>query len=119
MAGGRRYKYDADIEFKAEMTWHPNPEIRNEDTAKGRTHVQNERELIEVQKGKMSWRQMALETEGIWTKVVLTIVGLATLWYLRGSYMSNQTTSMGPFTHSIDPNNPRYIKYMNRNPGMI
>ena len=107
MAGGRKYKYNAEIEFKAEVIWHPMPKGKPKELigTKGRKRQLRPENSSEISTG---WKKSSRDTEEIATKVVLTIIGLAALWYLRGSIVLKQTTSITPFTHTIDPNNPRY-----------
>ena len=109
MASGRRYKYYAEIEFRAEMIWHPKPNGKTEDVARSESAGARKRQLQPESSGENStdWEKASRGVDKIAAKVVLTIIGLATMWYLKGSLMMKQTTSITPFIHTIDPNNPR------------
>ncbi len=119
MAGGRKYKYNADIEFKAEMIWHPMPTGTPEELVKPPVPQSGKDLAVNPKRDTISWRRAVRESGEIASKVVLTIVGIAALWYLRGSILTNQTTSMTSFSHTVDPHNPRYMRYTDRNPDMI
>lgn len=119
MAGGRKYKYNADIELKAEMVWHPMPkgtpeELVNTSVPKRETDI-----AVNPKRDTSPWRRAVRESGEIASKVFVLIVGIAAIWYLRGSYLANRTTSMSSFSHTVDPNNPRYLKFIDRNPGTI
>jgi len=119
VAGGRRYKYNADIEFKVGVIWQPMPKGKPEELVKAPV-PQSEKDLaVNPERDKISWRRAVRESGEIASKVVLTIVGIAALWYLRGSILTNQATSMTSFSHTVDPHNPRYMRYADRNPDMI
>ena len=121
MAGGRKYKYYADIEFRADMTWHPMPKGKIDNAARSESAGTRKRQLRPEGSSETAtgWEKASRDVDKIATKVVLTIVGLSTMWYLRGSLMMKQTTSTTPFIHMIDRNNPRYRRFSDRNSGII
>ena len=119
MAGGRKYKFNAEIEFKAEMIWHPMPKGTPEELSDANVPKRETEIAVNRRKDTSPWRRAVRESEEIASKVLVMIVGIAAIWYLRGSCLANRATSMSSFSHTVDPNNPRYIKYIDRNPGVI
>ncbi len=113
-AGGRRYKYSADLEFKVTVTFEPKPRglveepVRVLNSQKTQAEKKNPADTID-------WQKTVKETKEISVIVAWAIVGAALTWYIRTISMTGQTTSMTPFLHTIDPNSPQYLRYAKRN----
>jgi hypothetical protein len=106
-AAGRRFKFSAELEFKIDVYLKSKPRGRVE-------------EPVFVPKEKaVDWGQIAKETKEIIAVVTVALSGVIAAWYGRGLILSGQTTSMTPFMHTIDPNDPRNLRYAAKNPGMI
>jgi hypothetical protein len=101
--GKRKYKYCADIEFKIDVNWHQRP--------KGEPERVKAPEPVEKramdQTNSIDWGQVIDGNGGIIATVALIIVGTALWFYTRGTASIDQTTSMTPFTHTIDRRNIR------------
>ncbi len=99
---GLDYKFEANIELKADVLWHPRPKGVTEEMVKIPTPAPQERTLIDPLGGKTNWQIMFDENGGIIATVVLVLMGSALMYYTRGSALIEQTTSLSPFTHTID-----------------
>lgn len=112
MAGGRKCRFDAEIELKAAVDWHPMPKEKViEQTRVGDPH---EQPIFAPSERKTGWQMILQKTDEILTMVVLVMIGIAVSPGV-GSRMTGQTTSVTPFMHSVDPHNPRYLEFRNNN----
>lgn len=102
---GREYKYNADIEFKVEVVWHQRPQ-----GGPGAAKFSEYKRLpLEIEENSVNWKEFA-------AKVTWTIVGTALMLLgCRQATMVDGTTSITPFVHTINPNNPRNPKYLTKN----
>ncbi len=110
---GRRYKYSADLELKVDVVLEPKPRGRGDEMVK--VTKSQEQPLFVASEKEIDWQKIRKESKEVTAIVAWTIVGIALMWYTRTINMSSQTTSMQPFMHTINPNDPRCLK----NPGMI
>jgi hypothetical protein len=100
--GRRKFKYSADIKFKVDVIWHQRPKGGSEAV---KVSVK-EKELAENPTRTMNWKEVIDENDGIIATVTLIIIGTALWAYTRGTALINQTTSMTPFTHTIERRKP-------------
>jgi hypothetical protein len=114
---GREFKFSADLEFKVDVILEPKPRGRVEEPVK--VTIQKKEPAAYRSENSLDWRQIAKEANEIIATITITIAGAIAAWYGRGLIMSGQTTAMTPFIHTINPNDPRYLRYAKRNPGMI
>jgi hypothetical protein len=101
--GKRKFKYSADIKFKVDVIWHQRPKG-------GPEPVKNPEPVKKIaidRTNSTDWGQAIDENGGIIATVALILVGTALWFYTRGAAMINQTTSLTPFTHTIDPRKVR------------
>jgi hypothetical protein len=98
----RKYKYSADIKFKVDVIWHQRPKGGPE-TVK---FPVKEKELAENPTRTTNWKEVIDENDGIIATVTLIIIGTALWAYTRGTAWIGQTTSMTPFTHTIERRKP-------------
>ncbi len=108
-AGGRRYKYSADLEFKVDVIWQPRPGGRVEEPV----------QVTKIQPEKVPFvdlRDSTIDLPQFVTVVTWMIVGTAMilLGYKQLS-ITEGTTSITPFVHPIDPNTPRNQRYFRNN----
>lgn len=97
---GANYKFNADIELKAEVIWHPNPKGVNE--APVRVTAPQDKRAIKPDRG-IEWSKVgefADEFVAVVTITILTIFAPAIRMSMTGT---GATTSFMPFHHSIDP----------------
>jgi len=116
--GRKEFEYSAELEFTADVFMQPRPD-RPEKIVKVPSPRPEEKRLVAPKENAIDWNKIAKETDKIIAMVSWTIIGTAMLWYTSTLSTVNQTRSMAPFMHTIDPDNPRNSKYANRNPGMI
>ncbi len=106
---GRQYKYSAELEFKVEVTLHPRPKGRPEMPINVTSPEPEDRRLIVPSGGDNNW-------EKIIVTVAWTIVGTAMIWLgYKQIPMTSRTTSIMPFKHTIDLNNPHRKRHFNQN----
>jgi hypothetical protein len=108
--GKRKYKYSADIEFNVDLIWHKKPKGGPEPVAepvKAKVPTPQPTQDVGIMPtgNTTRWDQMVDESGGIIATVTLIIVGTALWFYTRSAALINQTTSMTPFTHTIDRRN--------------
>jgi hypothetical protein len=97
--GRRKFKYSADIKFKVDVFLHQRPKNEPE-----QVKVTEPVKKIAIDRpNSIDWGQTIDENGGIIATVALILVGTALWFYTRGATMINQTTSLTPFTHTIDP----------------
>jgi hypothetical protein len=97
--GRSKFKYRADIKFKVDVFLHQRPKNEPEQV-KGTKPV---KKIAIDRPNSIDWGQTIDENGGIIATVALILVGTALWFYTRGATMINQTTSLTPFTHTIDP----------------
>lgn len=96
---GRKYNYTAAIELKTDVIWHPRPNGGPEPVM---PKVPQKEPAVIPTRDKINWSELINENGGIIATIGLFIVGTAIILYTRGSAFVGQTTSMTPFTHTID-----------------
>jgi hypothetical protein len=105
---GREYKYSAELEFKVEVALHPRHTGKQGEPAKV-TLTEKEGQYAHAEDNKIDWQKMI-------TMVSWTIAGTAMILLgYKQLPMTSRTTSMMPFRHTIDLNNPRNRRYLNNN----
>jgi hypothetical protein len=106
--GKRKYKYSADIEFKADVVWHKKPKGAPEPVKVTKPSPQ-ERQLVIPTDNSIDWKEIA-------TVVTWSLVGTALMIFgMRMVPQPNGATTIEPFIHYIDPHDPRNRRYINRN----
>lgn len=111
-AGGRDFQYVADIELKADMEWHTMP--REKPTEQVRTEATQEQPALAPSTSRFNWEKMKNDADEVITTVGLIIIGMLLVASGAGRSMTGQTTSTMPFTHIVDPRNPRYLSFKNK-----
>jgi hypothetical protein len=105
--GKRKYKYSADIEFKADVVWHQRPKSGPEPVKK--TVPQVVEDFVKKPTNSTDWKEIA-------TVVTWSIIGTALMILgMRMVPQPNGATTIQPFIHFIDPYDPRNKRYTNYN----
>jgi len=112
MAGSRECKFDAAIELKAEIDWHPIPR-KGPGTEKVRKPAPSDRQLV-TGSDESNWRQMFQKADDVIANVAIILLGIALAVSGAGRAPLKQTTSMTPLMPGADPNNPGYIIFKDK-----
>jgi hypothetical protein len=107
MVKGIRYKFNADLEFKADVIFHPSPKGVKESPVRATQPV---KEVIPVENPNNStdWSKVGKYADEIFTVVGITILTFLTPSIRMSMATSSATTSYLPFHHSIDPRRHGY-----------
>jgi hypothetical protein len=106
-ADGLDYKYSADMEFKADVDWHPRPRTEPEPVAERGSQKQNEY-LEKPTTHTSKWEQMVNEKGVLVAFVSLVVYAFCSAALIiagKGTTMKPSTTSIPLFIHKIDRRN--------------
>ena len=109
--GRRKYKYSADIEFRADVIYHQRPKTAPEPvtgTVKENVTYTDKKDAYERTGHTTKWDQTVAE-KGAIVAVVLVLISSAGLILNRVATRGGllPVPIMQPFTHTINQNNPR------------
>jgi hypothetical protein len=107
VASGREYKYSADLEFKVNVILEPKP----------RDKVKIQVEASMPRKEPAGYRsENTMDLQQFVSMVSWTIVGIALILFgYKQLPVMEGTSSITPFAHPINPNNPRNQRFFNNN----
>jgi hypothetical protein len=100
---GTNYKFNANLELKAEVIWHPNPKGGPASEPVRVAEIQREKVVRESSNNSIDWSKAvdyADEFVAVVTITILTIFAPAIRMSMTGT---GATTSFMPFHYSIDP----------------
>jgi len=108
--GGRECKFEADIELKAEMDWHPVPRGKQESPSKV---AEPTKKVAEPDKtaSPTDWKKMIQKGEEVLVAISITLLSILAAGYGATICSQGQTTSITPLIHGVDPNNRRYLRF--------
>lgn len=104
MAGGRKCRFDAEIELKAAVDWHPMPKGKSVEEEKVTPLKPKEGVAININEKTIDWQKVVKKGEEFFALISITILGILAVGYGSSVLSQGQTTSIIPFMHGIDPN---------------
>lgn len=114
-AGGRQYKYEAEIELKADVLWHPKP--RGKVNEPVRVTVPKPKEDIAEfsSRNGINWNKVGKDVGNFVVKVTIaTGLAIVTVAKLPQALAAQMSRISMPLVYGIDLNDPMYYQYLKR-----
>ena len=113
-AGGRKYKYSADLEFKVNVVYVPRPGDMLKDPV-GVKVLKKEPAIDKEISKPIDWQKIGERAKEFFVVVTIGLISVAGVvagvWHIQANGLAGQgASSITPFIHTIDPNDPRYLQ---------
>lgn len=123
-AGGRKYKYSADLEFKVNVVYVPRLGDKVKEPVGGMQNQFVKEQFVEQKNNSVDWYKIGERAKEFFVVVTIGLISaagvIAGVWHIQANGLAHQgASSITPFIHTIAPNDPRNQQNAKRNQDVI